>query len=167
MRLSHKKKLAHKRSGSAKGWALVLLSRRRISHISMMSVSINGEPVPAGSIGVANMLPECVGEVASNHDEASSAASDDYIAMGFTTSEPCVIVGEVASSPASAAPDSVDDANAPCIDADVAAAMQEVARSAAHTGGLMTKLVGAVSSTFRRLREAGAAQADIIRGRIG
>lgn len=98
MRLSHRKKLAHKRSGAAKGWALVLLSRRRISHISMMSVSINGEPVPAGSIGVA---------------------------------------------------------------------MQEVARSAAHTGSLMTKLVGAVSSTFRRLREAGAAQADIIRGRIG
>ena len=99
MRLSHKKKLAHKRSGAAKGWALALLSRRRISHISMMSVSINGEPVPAGSIGVANM--------------------------------------------------------------------RDVARSAATTGGLMTKLVGAVSFTFLRLREAGAAQADIIRGRIG
>lgn len=99
MRLSHKKKLAHKRSGAAKGWALALLSRRRVSHISMMSVSINGDPIPSGSLGVANM--------------------------------------------------------------------RDVARSAAHTGGLMTKLVGAVASTFRRLREAGTAQTDIIRGRIG
>ncbi|WP_303845766.1 hypothetical protein [Aeromonas sobria] len=99
MRLSHKKKLAHKRSGAAKGWALVLLSRRRISHISMMSVSINGEPIKADSIGIANM--------------------------------------------------------------------RALARSAEHAGSLMNKLVGEVASTFRRLREAGAAQADIIRGRIG
>lgn len=152
MRLSHKKKLAHKRSGAAKGWAFVLLARKW--RRDGVTITIK-KPCSV------------VGEVASNHDEASPAASDDYIAMGLTTSEPCVIVGEVASSPASAAPDSVDDANAPCIDADVAASMQEVARSAEHTGGLMTKLVGAVSSTFRRLREAGAAQADIIRGRIG
>ena len=101
MRLSHKKKLANKRSGAAKGWALALLSRRRISHISMMSVSINCERIiDAGRL----MMPP------------------PFLAL---------------------------------------------AHSAEHTGSLMTKLVGAVSSTFRRLREAGAAQANIIRGRIG
>ncbi len=99
MRLSHKKKLAHKRSGAAKGWALVLLSRRRISHISMMSVSINGDTVQAGSLDAANI--------------------------------------------------------------------GAIARSAEHTSSLMSKLVGAVAFTFRRLREAGTAQTDIIRGRIG
>jgi hypothetical protein len=132
MRLSHKKKLAHKRSGSAKGWAFVLLTRKwRRDGVTIAIKS------PFGLYGpdYGAMLAECV--------------------------------GEVASSPASVAPDSVDDANAPCIDADVAAAMQEVARSAEHAGSLMNKLVGAVASTFRRLREAGAAQADIIRGRIG
>lgn len=165
MRLSHKKKLAHKRSGAAKGWAFVLLARKW--RRDGVTIAIKSPHVLDGVTITIKKPCSVVGEVASSHDEARPAASDDYIAMGFTTSEPCVIVGEVASSPASAAPASVDDANAPCIDADVAAAMQEVARSAAHTGGLMTKLVGAVSSTFRRLREAGAAQADIIRGRIG
>lgn len=100
MRLSHKKKLAHKRSGAAKGWALVLLSRRRISHISRMSVSINGARIDAGSL----MMPP------------------PFLAL---------------------------------------------AHSAEHITRQVNKLVGAVSSTFRRLREAGAAQADIIRGRIG
>ena len=97
MRLSHKKKLAHKRSGAAKGWALVLCYRVRATGRVMMSTSINAR----------------------------------------------------------------------LMESDRDCQAQLVVRSAAHTGGLMTKLVGAVSSTFRRLREAGAAQADIIRGRIG
>lgn len=165
MRLSHKKKLAHKRSGAAKGWAFVLLSRKwRRDGVTLAIKS----PCVLDGVTITIKKPcSVVGEITSNHDDAGSAVSDDYIAMGFATSEPCVIVGEVASSTSPAAQDSVDDANAPCIDADVAAAMQEVARSAEHTGSLMNKLVGAVSSTFRRLREAGAAQADIIRGRIG
>lgn len=164
MILSHKKKLAHKRSGAAKGWALVLLSRKWRRDVVTIAIK---SPFGLDGPDYGAMLPECVGEVSSSHDEASSAASDDYIAMGFTTSEPCVIVGEVSSSRASAAPDSVDDANAPCIDADVATAMQEVDRSAEHTGSLMNRLVGAVASAFRRLREAGTAQNNIIRGRIG
>lgn len=98
MRLSHKKKLAHKRSGAAKGWALVLRLRPRSNRLFMMSVSINGERIDAGALDAAS---------------------------------------------------------------------RRVMRSAECTGSLMTKLVGAVSSTFRRLREAGAAQADIIRGHLG
>jgi hypothetical protein len=158
MRLSHKKKLAHKRSGAAKGWAFVLLSRKwRRDGVTI----------------VIKKPCSVVGEIASNHDEASSAASDDYIAMGFTTSEPCVIVGEVASRPVSTALDAVDEIvlgdaiDTQRIDTDVDAAVQVISRSVEHTGSLMNKLVGAVASTFRRLRDAGAAQADIIRGRIG
>lgn len=98
MRLSHKKKLAHKRSGAAKLWVLALRSRHLANGCVMMSTSINARHIES--------------------------------------------------------------------DRDCQAALL-VVRSAAHTGSLMSKLVGAVASTFRRLREAGTAQTDIIRGRIG
>lgn len=100
MRLSHKKKLAHKRSGAAKGWGKVVRCR--------------------------HAAREAIKEVI-----AKSVVSALTIA--------------------------------PCCSCDVRGSLAAVN----HNPSLIPRGISLISSLFRRLREAGAAQADIIRGRIG
>lgn len=100
MRLSHKKKLAHKRSGAAKGWGKVVRCR--------------------------HAAREAIKEVI-----AKSVVSALTIAGGCS----CDVRGSLAA--------------------------------VNHNPSLLSRLANLIGAPFRRLREAGAAQADIIRGRIG